>query len=38
MSLYPHTHPFSFLCPSGISSKESDLYLSTPRKKPKCCQ
>nr|XP_014127234.1 ras-related protein Rab-34 [Zonotrichia albicollis] len=21
-----------------ISSKESDLYLSTPRKKPKCCQ
>ncbi|NXU13251.1 RAB34 protein, partial [Pardalotus punctatus] len=28
----------SFLCPSGISSKESDLYLSTPRKKPKCCQ
>ncbi|NXM08702.1 RAB34 protein, partial [Tyrannus savana] len=31
-------HPPSFLCPAGISSNESDLYLSTPRKKPKCCQ
>ncbi|KFW86456.1 Ras-related protein Rab-34, partial [Manacus vitellinus] len=33
---YTPTHPpFS---PAGISSNESDLYLSTPRKKPKCCQ
>ncbi|NXU83885.1 RAB34 protein, partial [Xiphorhynchus elegans] len=36
-SLSP-THPPSFLCLSGISSNENDLYLSTPRKKPKCCQ
>lgn len=31
-------HPPPRCAPAGISSNESDLYLSAPRKKPKCCQ
>lgn len=34
--LSPSQHPPP--APLGISSNESDLYLSAPRKKPKCCQ